>query len=174
MTPVQREKARVSDELRRRANREATAARQQAYRLANPEAVKASQQAWRKAHRVIITASDKARYEAHKDELAAYRHRILYNLTPGEYDAMLAAQGGRCGICRKKPGTRRLAVDHDHATDAIRGLLCRSCNLALSVDRNTVAHLRRAIAYIQHPPAAAALAAFAWVAGTAMDEDVAA
>lgn len=51
-----------------------------------------------------------------------------YGITAVEYDALLAAQGGRCAICRARPKTKRLAVDHNHATGAVRGLLCSRCN----------------------------------------------
>lgn len=62
---------------------------------------------------------------------AARRHRkIVAAVSPEERAAMLAAQGGRCAICRKPPkiGGRRLHVDHDHVTGRIRGLLCHYCN----------------------------------------------
>lgn len=49
---------------------------------------------------------------------------------------MLTAQGGVCAICRKPETTRgrsgaprRLAVDRDHRTGAVRKLLCHRCNL---------------------------------------------
>jgi len=45
------------------------------------------------------------------------------------YDGFLHDQDNRCGICRK-PGTDklRLAIDHNHVTGRVRGLLCRNCN----------------------------------------------
>lgn len=52
-------------------------------------------------------------------------------ITDADYAAMLAAQGGHCAICPSTPKTRRLHVDHDHATGAVRGLLCHRCNRAL-------------------------------------------
>lgn len=51
-----------------------------------------------------------------------------YGLTAAQYDTLLRAQGGRCAICRAKPKSKRLAVDHDHKTGAVRGLLCSRCN----------------------------------------------
>jgi hypothetical protein len=51
-----------------------------------------------------------------------------YGLEAGDYEALLAAQGGRCAICRARPKSKRLAVDHDHKTGAVRGLLCSRCN----------------------------------------------
>lgn len=63
---------------------------------------------------------------------------MKYNITPEEYERLFEAQGGLCAICRQsetiKTGAgalRRLAVDHDHATDRVRGLLCYRCNSAL-------------------------------------------
>lgn len=51
-----------------------------------------------------------------------------YGLTAEQYQLLLDAQGGRCAICRARPKSKRLAVDHDHKTGAVRGLLCGRCN----------------------------------------------
>lgn len=45
---------------------------------------------------------------------------------------MYEAQGGTCAICDQPCASgRRLAVDHDHVTNRIRGLLCAKCNSCL-------------------------------------------
>jgi hypothetical protein len=49
-------------------------------------------------------------------------------ITDADYAAMLARQYGGCAICGRPPKTRRLHVDHDHRTGAVRGLLCHRCN----------------------------------------------
>lgn len=51
-------------------------------------------------------------------------------LTEAEYKTRLEAQGGVCAVpsCGRAPKTRRLSVDHDHATGKVRGLLCHRCN----------------------------------------------
>lgn len=49
-------------------------------------------------------------------------------VTDAEYQALLTLQGGGCAICHRPPKTRRLHVDHDHATGRVRGLLCHRCN----------------------------------------------
>jgi len=62
----------------------------------------------------------------------AWAKRLLdnYKLTPAMYYAILNFQAGVCYLCgqtERVPG-RRLAVDHDHDTGVIRGLLCSRCN----------------------------------------------
>jgi hypothetical protein len=62
-----------------------------------------------------------------------------FGITVEQYDAMLAAQGGLCALCHRHERTKakRLAVDHDHATGAVRGLLCGPCNVVLGYIENT-------------------------------------
>jgi len=70
----------------------------------------------------------------------ARRHWLkrTYGLTIDEYDQMVAQQGDVCAICREPPPARqRLAVDHDHTSGAVRGLLCRQCNMALGLLEKT-------------------------------------
>lgn len=80
-----------------------------------------------------------------------------YGLTPERYAQILAAQGGRCAICGKLPRTIRLAVDHDHATGAVRGLLCASgdhgCNKGLGFFNDDAETILRAYHYLVDPPA---------------------
>jgi hypothetical protein len=52
----------------------------------------------------------------------------VYGITGDDYSALLKRQGGRCAICRARPKSKRLAVDHDHGSGAVRGLLCSRCN----------------------------------------------
>jgi hypothetical protein len=52
----------------------------------------------------------------------------------GLYEQMLEAQDGVCAICRAVCSTgKSLAVDHDHGSGVVRGLLCLRCNLELGV-----------------------------------------
>lgn len=61
-----------------------------------------------------------------------YNLHFNYGLAKGEYEKLLQKQDGVCAICRGKcPSGRRLAVDHDHETGSIRGLLCGPCNTAI-------------------------------------------
>src|SRR5665213_2377334 len=80
---------------------------------------------------------NKAHPERFKHTLRRSQLKCKFGFTTERYDAMLAAQGGFCAIC-KRPETsiyrgtiKRLAIDHDHQTGRVRGLLCARCNLRL-------------------------------------------
>ena len=93
---------------------------------------------------------------------AAHAKRIeeTYGITAEQYAELLAYQDGACYICRRKPVSKRLAVDHDHATGYVRGLLCKACNRdVLGHLRDDLASLQRAIDYLTLPPA---LALWGW------------
>lgn len=75
-------------------------------------------------------------------------------LTVDDYDAVLALQNGKCGICSRGPNGRgrHLHVDHDHETGNLRGLLCHSCNTSLGHFKDSIETLQRAINYLRNPP----------------------
>lgn len=76
--------------------------------------------------------------------------RFKYGITLKERDAMLEAQGGLCAICdTPDPGEYNgWCVDHCHASGAVRGILCRHCNLLLGYARDNTTTLARAITYL--------------------------
>jgi len=106
---------------------------------------------------------DKAGYCArHYQSILAFNARrraalARYGLTPAQYAAMVAEQGGACRICRR-PERRRnarrptdprpLAVDHNAATGEVRGLLCHDCNTAIGLLGHDPALLQQAIVYL--------------------------
>ena len=79
----------------------------------------------------------------------AHSLKAKYGITLQDYDNLLAAQNGVCAICGTPPGKRRLAVDHDHKTGAVRGLLCVNCNVALGRLQDNVDILQSMIEYIE-------------------------
>jgi hypothetical protein len=75
--------------------------------------------------------------------------RRKFGWTPKQYDEMLESQSGVCAGCGRPPaGEKRLAVDHDHKTDEIRGLLCDGCNIALGGVEDNPQTLLRLIQYL--------------------------
>lgn len=82
-----------------------------------------------------------------------------FNITPEQYDAIIAAQHGKC-VCG---GARsyNLHVDHDHALEkagtpieeCVRGGLCKRCNKTLRDVRDSPQILRALADYLENPPA---------------------
>lgn len=87
----------------------------------------------------------RARRAANPEREAARSRRKNYGLREEQFEAMLAAQGGRCPICRVGEAT---SVDHCHATGRIRALLCRACNAGLGFFADDPQLLRAAAAYL--------------------------
>jgi ribosomal protein L37AE/L43A len=71
--------------------------------------------------------------------------------TLAEYEELLAAQDGRCAICKRMEPNgqhKRWCVDHDHKTGRKRGLLCINCNSAIGLMNDDPALLLAAIEYL--------------------------
>jgi len=71
-----------------------------------------------------------------------------YNITEAIYAQILASQNNVCGICHNHQRYKRLAVDHDHKTGQVRGLLCENCNRGLGRFFDSSTRLRRAADYL--------------------------
>lgn len=83
--------------------------------------------------------------------------RTKYNLSISDYDAMEQEQGGLCALCHRPEMTtesgkakRRLSVDHDHHTGAVRALLCITCNIGLGSFMDDPELLDAAASYLRH------------------------
>jgi hypothetical protein len=109
---------------------------------------KAEGRAYHAAHREKNNERQRRRSWAKK--LSDFWRRLarFYGISREQYEALLAKQGGVCGICRKPP-QEPLCVDHSHATGRVRGLLCRKCNTALGSFDDDVSVMAAGIAYIR-------------------------
>ena len=72
-----------------------------------------------------------------------------YKLSPEGYYALVAKSEGKCFICGRLPGKRRLCVDHCHKTGRVRGLLCSKCNTYLGHIRDSVDAAQRMVDYLR-------------------------
>jgi len=61
------------------------------------------------------------------------------------------SQQGQCAICECDLtwDSRLTHVDHDHATNKVRGLLCSTCNQGLGSFRDSIAMLEKAVQYLR-------------------------
>ncbi len=89
----------------------------------------------------------------------ASKLKNMYGITLAQYEAMLETQKHVCAICgqpetrvRGKRGLTRLAVDHDHVTGKVRGLLCAKCNAGIGHFNDSCLLLAKAIVYLREHP----------------------
>jgi len=69
-----------------------------------------------------------------------------YGMPLEDYYSMLKQQGGHCATCSN---SQYLCVDHDHATGAVRAILCNQCNSVLGMVNDDIPRLKRLIQYIE-------------------------
>lgn len=103
-------------------------------RYRDPEARRQYLQDYRDRNRERLNKGrNEWRKRTGKDSKYYYHHHLkrLYGVSKEQYEGMLSKQGGCCAICKRPPKRYRLAVDHDHKTGKVRGLLCSPCNLVL-------------------------------------------
>ena len=83
-----------------------------------------------------------------------YNLKKFYRITKEVYDEMSEAQGGVCAICGQPETStylgkiRTMRVDHDHATGAIRALLCSDCNRFVGFIERNPHKIELALAYL--------------------------
>jgi hypothetical protein len=116
---------------------------QRRYRLTNGEKVRESSRKWREAN------PEKVRLRGKLYRAGSLRANGL-DINRTGYLELLASQGGTCAICHKAPPShRRLAIDHDHKTGKIRGLLCNGCNLGIGLFHDSVDLLEKSVLYLK-------------------------
>jgi hypothetical protein len=128
---------------------------------------KDKQKEWKENNREHHLTLQKENWQIHKNRVnlkrkekyntnIEYRNQIKkislknnYNITLEEYNQLFESQNGKCAICNKEQQNKLLAVDHNHNTNQIRGLLCSKCNLALGLFYDNINNLKAAILYLK-------------------------
>lgn len=102
---------------------------------------------WRESNPGVHAAYSRRYYERDGIHGRYEKHlKQTYGIDFQIFTQMLLGQSGRCLICLRP--MRRANVDHDHATGAVRGLLCTSCNSALGLFADDTTRLQSAISYL--------------------------
>jgi hypothetical protein len=118
--------------------REAQNKRTAEWKKANAERVQAYSRRWNEENREHVSAYNVAYMSEYKktESFRNHKHRSRmkrYGLTNAEFNAMWESQNGCCAICNVKLEPRgrskhSAAIDHNHKTSEVRGILCRGCN----------------------------------------------
>lgn len=150
----------VGTEIKRSYCNKCMRVRNKAYR--STEAAKQKEQEWRDANREKLRERSREWAKANprprrstpeKDRASSIRRK--YGLSPEDFQAKLQSQGGLCAICGNTlilppdKGSRLVVVDHDHQTGAVRGLLCRLCNVGIGSLGDDITVIEAAVAYLR-------------------------
>lgn len=117
------------------------------WRAANRDRIKSYQKAWRAQNAGAVAEYQKEyhkEYRQREEVVAETMRRSLwknYKMTPTEFNELWGAQSGKCAICAVDMAPRgraknSVAVDHNHENGAVRGLLCRMCNVGIGYLRD--------------------------------------
>jgi Recombination endonuclease VII len=118
-------------------------------RAEHPEKYRAKSKAFTVKHSERLKQERNAHYAANKAEIRAKRRGV----TASVIAELLALQNGLCAVCGVTLApwpSLATHVDHCHDTGAVRGLLCRSCNMKEGWVRRYGAALA---SYLSNPPA---------------------
>ena len=101
------------------------------------------------------TKAEKRNSWYHRNKKKNKDHQLKYKfgITLEDFDRMVESQNGLCAICEGKNVKINgrivsLAVDHNHETGKVRGLLCNGCNTSLGRFK-TIAILKKVIKYLE-------------------------
>lgn len=133
-------------------NRDKRLAYQRAYTEDHKDEIYARNRERYYEHREGRLAHQKAYADAHKTEKSAYDktrsqpsvpyyqrkgyNLKKYGLTLEQFEALLASQDHKCAVCKEEFTVKFPCVDHDHNTNAVRGLLCSGCNRSIAIFDN--------------------------------------
>ena len=102
-----------------------------------------------KKHGRYGTTKDQEAYDKAKYNQSGkfYFKTRYYGISKEDFLALVAKQEGKCKICHAYLGDD-LHVDHCHATNRIRGLLCQRCNTGLGAFKDNPGLLENARKYV--------------------------
>lgn len=103
-----------------------------AYNATHRKEKNAATRKWCKNHPDAVRAANKEYNVFHRVQIGVACIRRTYKVSIEEAARLYAVrQTGICAACKGNRSNRVLDIDHDHDTNAVRGLLCHKCNLAL-------------------------------------------
>jgi len=85
-------------------------------------------------------------YEAKKEHKGKGNPRGPHGLTLKEATE-IKLKIGSCEICGET-AISKLRIDHDHADESLRGVLCNTCNVGLGMFKDKIELLAKAITYL--------------------------
>lgn len=140
-----------------------------AYRERHPERVRESKRLNYARNSEAYLARNKAWRARNPDKIAEYtrnpdrredRLRRIHGISLDQFHEMWNQQNGQCPICLRdlpyeylnreelKAAPVKPHVDHSHADDVVRGILCSTCNQGIGMFREDPEVFARAVVYL--------------------------
>ena len=98
----------------------------------------------------------KLEYQERREHVTNQQRLRKFGKGTNWYDEKFKEQNGVCAVCGKPEtapswhGPRSLAIDHNHLTGQIRGLLCNNCNNGLGRFKEEIQILKNTIKYLEY------------------------
>lgn len=130
---------------------------QREWRKKNPEKNKKYHRKYKKRHPKKVKESQRKYCKNNKEKVKEINKKSYnrcrfkkYNMTLDEYNVMLENQNYKCAICgkTKSENGKSFAVDHNHKTGKVRGLLCNHCNVGIGYLGDSAEITAKATAYL--------------------------
>lgn len=84
-----------------------------------------------------------------KDKWTLQKRCARHGITPEEFWSIYEEQDGACPVCDKPIEAEDSAIDHNHKTGEVRGILCKTCNRALGLLGDSPDTMFRGFTYLQ-------------------------
>lgn len=120
------------------------------WRARNPEKMRIKKQRDRLRSRPRTTQRLREQRVLYPEKFRNWVLQRKYGMSYADEQRLCAAQNNCCGICRRCFDQVQRHVDHCHKTRKVRGLLCRTCNVALGGFQDDLLLLRAAAIYLEN------------------------
>ena len=131
-------------------NPERSRANERRSRTKNADKARARAKKWHVENRERHNAYCAKRRAENPRTVLSAKLKATFGITLEQYETILTKQENCCAVCGAHALglKRKLAVDHDHLTKTVRGLLCHNCNVGLGNFKDDPLILTKAIKYL--------------------------
>lgn len=112
---------------------------------------------WVENNRERKRENERNQYHRNPQRAKNWKLKRDFGISLEEYHELLEKQYGKCAICKQEETAihpsgkrKRLAVDHDHDTGRVRGLLCENCNHGIGKFKDSPDRLIEAANYLSN------------------------
>lgn len=103
-----------------------------------------------KGHKVWVEENvELVRVYRAKDPWTLAKRCKRHNLSVEEFWSIFEDQDATCPVCDWAIEPENSAIDHNHNTGEVRGILCKACNRALGLLKDNPKNLFRAANYLE-------------------------